>query len=249
VRNEVIRFVETRDAATVARFFNALGLELTVLTRIAAHDKSAKAGRLACFNEMQHACFGQVNAHLHDVSDLFPAHASVSILYHYAEEAKAVSELEQAFSRARKLAMMGQAPAPREVERRAMLLAGDPLLRATLLRVLGDEVLMVEADNGADALDKSEWVEPHLTIAEVEAEDLDVGDFLKKFRKTTQGRESRVLLLTAAGGTPKGVKADAVMRHPVSEDELLQTVLKLIDENPAPDQRKKRRTQSIAPPR
>jgi CheY-like chemotaxis protein len=227
VRNEIIRFVESQEAATVARFFNALGLELTVLTRISIQDKDGMQ-RVNSFNEMQHACFGQINAHLHDVADLFPAHASIAILYHYANEAKAVDDLEQAFSRALKLAMHGQAPPPSEVERRILLLAGDTQ-RATIHRVLSGSGIVFEADNGADALDKAEWVEPHLTIVDTATPGVDARDFINKFRRTPLGKNSKLLLLAGSKKFSAGINADAILKTPTDDEQIRDSALPLLE--------------------
>jgi hypothetical protein len=225
VRKELLRFVETRDAATVARFFNALGLDLTVLSRIAAHEPSDDAAgrlkRLACFNEMQHACFGQVSAYLQDVADLFPAHASVSILYHFANEAGVVGQLEQAFSRARNLAMQGQQPTPSEREQRVLLVSGDPQVRAVTFRILGPACMLVEAEDAADALDKAEWVEPHLVIVDEQAAPVSLVENLRKAKTGTA-----FILLS---DTRDDTNCEAHLpRHPTDKD-LSQTAKRLLN--------------------
>jgi CheY-like chemotaxis protein len=222
VRNELLRFVESLDAATVARFFNALGLNLTVLSRVTAHepgkpDAAQRLKRLSAFNEMQHACFGQVNAFLHDVADLFPAHASVSILYHFAHEARIVPQLEQAFSHARKLAMQGQAPTPSEREHRVLLVSSDPQVRAAAFRILGSTCMLVEAEDPADALDKAEWVEPQLIIMDAQVAPNATAAVVTSLRAARQG--TSFILLSDDDET---AGCDAVLKRNPTDNDLRQ---------------------------
>jgi CheY-like chemotaxis protein len=196
LRNEIIRFLASRDSQDGAKFFTALGLEITLLARIAFKEGSAGPSMLASLHEMQHCCLGQLNAYLHGVDDLFPADATVEILYHYARQAGVEADFSEAINRARKIAL--PSPAPTANERRVLLLATESETRSRLSRLLTRQKLVVfEAETPAEALDKAEWVEPHLAVAALPAD--AVAGFVETFRASGPGGRAKVLLLGKAG--------------------------------------------------
>ena len=234
MRNEIIRFLESRPAETGALFFTALGLELSVVARILNQEDKADRACLAGIQEMQHCCFGQINAYLHHVDDLFAAEASVAILYHYANEAGIMDELEPAIIRARRLTMLDNI-VPSENEIRVLLVDDEPVLRMELNRILTGEGLVVfEAETGAEGLNKAAWVEPHLTIVGWEMPVMKGPKFIETLRKSAQGRNSRVLLLVDGGRkqtVSKSVKAltDRVMQRPFEADSFRKHVMEILD--------------------
>lgn len=219
MRNEIIRFLESRPAETGALFFTALGLELSVVARILDQEDKADRACLAAIQEMQHCCFGQINAYLHHVDDLFAADASVAILYHYANEAGIMDELGPAIIRARRLAMQDNA-VPSEDETRVLLVDDEPALRMEINRILTSDGLVVfEAETGAEGLNKAAWVEPHLTIVDWEMPVMNGPKFIETLRNSDQGMNTRVLLLVEKGRkqpVSKSVKAltDGIMKRP-----------------------------------
>jgi len=203
MRKEVTRFLEANDARTGSRFFVALGVELSVLARVALRDGSAGPSAMAAFNEMQHCCFGQVNAIVHGIDDLFPADASMGILYHYAGRACGLREFEAAMLRALKQARHGKDQLPSRDEKRVLLLGRDPEVCSIIRRLLSQEGIVVfEAETGAEALDKAVWVEPHLTIVDWGAPGLNAPEFIRQFKRSREGKQSRVVLMQAKGAKP-----------------------------------------------
>ncbi|MBZ0137158.1 MAG: response regulator [Planctomycetes bacterium] len=233
MRNEIIRFLESRPAQIGALFFTALGLELSVLARILDGEGRCDQAGLAAINEMQHCCFGQINAYLHGVDDLFAADASVAILYHYANEAGILDEFGPAIIRARKLALQNN-PLPSENELRVLLVDDEPALRIEISRLLGgDGIVVFEAENGAEGLNKAVWVEPHLTIVDWEMPVMNGPKFVETLKKSEQGQRSKVLLMTEKGKRQpvgKTVKSlvDAVVKRPFNDAEFRGTVAALL---------------------
>lgn len=220
MRNEIIRFLASRDSQDGAKFFTALGLEITLLARIAFKEGSAGPSMLASLHEMQHCCLGQLNAYLHGVDDLFPADATVEILYHYARQAGVEADFSEAINRARRIALPN--PAPTANERRVLLLAPEPEIRSRLSRLLSRQKLVVfEAETPAEALDKTEWVEPHLAVAAL-ADDA-VASFVETFRASGYGARAKVMLL----GTGKFHGVDQVLA-PTATDAAFEKAAKTL---------------------
>jgi two-component system, chemotaxis family, chemotaxis protein CheY len=233
MRNEIIRFLESRPARTGALFFTALGLELSVLARILYGEGRCGQDALAAIHEMQHCCFGQINAYLHGVDDLFAADASVAILYHYAGEAGIMDELGPAIIRARRLALQDNPP-PSENEVRVLLVDDEPTLRIEINRLLtGDGIVVFEAENGAEGLNKAVWVEPHLTIVDWEMPVMNGPKFIETLKKTEQGKRSKVLLMTEAGkkqpvSKPVKLLVDKMAKRPFKDAEFRKLVQSLL---------------------
>jgi two-component system chemotaxis response regulator CheY len=233
MRKEIIRFLESRPAKTGALFFTALGLELSVLARIMDKDGKADRAALSALHEMQHCCFGQINAHLHGVDDLFAADTSIAILYHFAAEAGVLDEMTPLIMRARKLALQ-ENPPPSADERRVLLVDDQPALRFEISRLLSTPgVVVFEAENGAEGLNKAEWVEPHLTIVDWEMPVMNGPRFIETFKQTEQGQRSKVLLLTEEGRKQPVTKAvkplvDVVIKRPFEADDFSACVGKLL---------------------
>lgn len=233
MRNEIIRFLESRPAQIGALFFTALGLELSVLARILDKEKRCDQAALAAIHEMQHCCFGQINAYLHGVDDLFAADASVAILYHFASEAGIMDELGPAIIRARRLALLDNPP-PSENEVRVLLVDDEPTLRIEINRLLtGDGIVVFEAENGAEGLNKAVWVEPHLTIVDWEMPVMNGPKFIETLKKSDQGKRSKVLLLTQKGkkqpvGKPVKTLVDEVVKRPFDNTEFRKVVQSLL---------------------
>lgn len=231
MRKEVTRFLEANDARTGSRFFVALGLELSVLARVALKQGSAGPSSWSAFNEMQHCCFGQVNAIVHGIDDLFPADATMGILYHYAGQACGQAELEAAILRAMKQALHGKDPLPSKGEKRVLLVDDDPELRSVIHRLLSKEGLVVfEAETGAEALDKAVWVEPHLTIVDWRMPVIDGPEFIRQFKRSREGKNSRVLLMQekAAGklNGATGKMVNATIPRPFKDAAFIKAVKK-----------------------
>ncbi|MCA8913613.1 MAG: response regulator [Planctomycetes bacterium] len=239
MRNEIIRFLESRPAKTGALFFTALGLELSVLARIQDNEGKADRACLAAIHEMQHCCFGQINAYLHGVDDLFAADASVAILYHYAFEAGIQDELGPAIIRARRLALQDN-PLPSEDETRVLLVDDEPALRFEINRILTAAGMVVfEAETGAEGLNKAAWVEPHLTIVDWEMPVMNGPKFIETLRNTDTGMNTKVLLLVERGKRQpigKAVKPliDQIVKRPFSEDAFRNAVTDLLGTSAAP---------------
>lgn len=233
MRNEIIRFLESRPAQTGAKFFTALGLELSVLARILDQEGRAHHRALAAIHEMEHCCFGQINAYLHGVDDLFAADASVAILYHYASEAGIEDQLSPAILRARKLALQDNPP-PSENELRVLLVDDEPTLRIEINRLLtGEGMVVFEAENGAEGLNKAVWVEPHLTVVDWQMPGVNGPGFIDAFRQTDQGKRSRVLLMVEKGRRQPVAKAikpliDRVVKRPFETAEFMEAVKELL---------------------
>ena len=233
MRNEIIRFLESQPTQTGAYFFTALGLELSVLARILDKEQRCDQAALAAIHEMQHCCFGQINAYLHGVDDLFAADASVAILYHYAEQAGIIDELAPAIIRARKLALQDNA-LPSENEVRILLVDDEPALRIEINRLLTTEgVVVFEAENGAEGLNKAAWVEPHLTIVDWEMPTMNGPKFIETLKKSDQGKRSKVLLMTEKGKKQPVSKTakqliDEIVKRPFANDDLRRRVLALM---------------------
>lgn len=233
MRNEIIRFLESRPAQTGAKFFTALGLELSVLARILDQEGRAHHRALAAIHEMEHCCFGQINAYLHGVDDLFAADASVAILYHYASEAGIEGELAPAIIRARKLALQDN-PLPSENETRVLLVDDEPTLRIEISRLLtGEGMVVFEAENGAEGLNKAVWVEPHLAVVDWQMPGINGPGFIQAFRETEQGKRARVLLMTEQGRRQPVSKAikplvDRVIKRPFDTAEFVTAVKELL---------------------
>lgn len=229
MRNEIIRFLESRPAGIGALFFTALGLELSVLARILDKEKRAHQAALAAIHEMQHCCFGQINAYLHGVDDLFAADASVAVLYHYAAEAGILDELGPAIIRARRLALQDNPP-PSENEVRVLLVDDEPALRIEINRLLtAGGFVVFEAENGAEGLNKAVWVEPHLTIVDWEMPVMNGPKFVETLKKSEQGRRTRVLLMTQKGRKQpvgKDIKplVDQFVKRPFDSDDFMRVV-------------------------
>ena len=233
MRNEIIRFLESRPAQTGALFFTALGLELSVLARILDSEGRCDQRALAAIHEMHHCCFGQINAYLHGVDDLFAADASVAILYHYAAEAGIMDELGPAIIRARRLALQNN-PSPSEDEIRVLLVDDEPTLRFEINRLLtGDGIVVFEAESGAEGLNKAVWVEPHLTIVDWEMPVMNGPKFIETLKKSEQGERSKILLMTQTGRKQpvgKSVKpfVDEVVNRPFDDTEFRKLVQSLL---------------------
>lgn len=233
MRNEIIRFLESRPAQIGGLFFTALGLELSVLARILDKEKRCDQAALAAIHEMQHCCFGQINAYLHGVDDLFAADASVAILYHFADEAGIMDELAPAIIRARRLALQDNPP-PSENEVRILLVDDEPTLRIEINRLLTTEgVVVFEAENGAEGLNKAAWVEPHLTIVDWEMPVMNGPEFIQTLKKSEQGKRSKVLLMTEKGKkqpVSKAVKplVDQIVIRPFADAEFRNQVQLLL---------------------
>lgn len=233
MRKEVTRFLEANDGQTAARFFTALGLELSVLARVAVRDGVVGPSAFAAYNEMQHCCLGQVNAIIHGIADLFPADASMAILYHYAGKACGTADLEGAFLRAMKLALSGMDPRPSKDERRVLLVDDDPELRTRIHRVLSAEGLVVfEAENGPEALEKATWVEPHLTIVDWRMPVINGPEFIKTFKKSPEGRKSKIILMIERGLTQVvnglGKSINTKLKRPFTDEDFIKKVKALV---------------------
>lgn len=236
MRKEATRFLEARDPQTAARFYAALGIELSVLARVSVRDGKASVEKLNAINEMHHCVLGQVSAVLHGYGDFFPSDAAMSILYHYAGIAGVAPEMEQAMARAMKLALqpLNETLAPKADERRVLVVDDSPTLRSRIHRLLtGRGLVVFEAENGPEALDKAAWVEPHLTIVDWRMPVLDGPDFIEKFKRSDQGRRSRVLLLLQARGklvlnaTVKPL-VNATIARPFKNNDLVGEVLRQV---------------------
>ena len=235
MRNEIIRFLESRPPETGGLFFTALGLELSVLARILDKDSKADRSSLAAINEMHHCCFGQINAYLHGVDDLFAADASVAILYHYATEAGILDKFGPAVIRARKLALQDN-PLPSDSELRVLLVDDEPKLRMKINRLLTAEGLVVfEAENGAEGLNKAAWVEPHLTIVDWEMPVMNGPKFIETLRNSDHGARSKVMLLVQKARkqtVPKSAKSliDRIVQRPFKVEAFRDAVSELLEE-------------------
>jgi CheY-like chemotaxis protein len=230
MRKEVTRFLEANDARTGSRFFVALGLEISVLARVALRAGSIGPSSWSAFNEMQHCCFGQVNAIVHGIDDLFPADASMGILYHYAGQACGQVEFEAAILRAMKQALHGKDPRPSKDEKRVLVLGDDPELRSVIHRLLSQEGLVVfEAETGPEALDKAAWVEPHLMIVDWRPPGINGPEFIKQFKHCREGKKSSVVLLhdrSARLNGTGGKLVDARIVRPFKDAAFVKSVLK-----------------------
>lgn len=227
MRKEVTRFLEANDRQTGARFFVALGLELSVLARVDLRDGHAGPSAMTAYNEMQHCCLGQLNAIAHGIDDLFPADASMAILYHYARTACGVKELEGAMLRAVKQAMHGMDARPSQNEQRVLLVDDDPELRTMIHRLLSAEGLVVfEAESGPEAMEKATWVEPHVTIVDWRMPVIDGPAFIKTFKRSREGKRSRVMLMVEKGTSTgqAGKMADATIRRPFRDSTFIRQV-------------------------
>ncbi|MCC6464518.1 MAG: response regulator [Planctomycetes bacterium] len=236
MRKEATRFLEARDPQTAARFYAALGIELSVLARVAVRDNRADVAKLNAVNEMHHCVLGQVSAVLHGYGDFFPSDAAMSILYHYAGMAGVAAEMEQAMARAMKLALqpLNETLPPKADERRVLVVDDSPTLRSRIHRLLtGQGLVVFEAETGAEALDKAAWVEPHLTIVDWRMPVLDGPDFIAKFKRSDQGQRSRVLLLVQGRRAPSLAPAvkplvNATVARPFKNAELVSQALRLL---------------------
>lgn len=233
MRNEIIRFLESRPALVGALFFTALGLEITVLARVRVSEDNASADSLAAMHEMEHTCLGQVNAYLHGVDDLFTADASVAIIYHYADQAGIRDEFEAALKRARKQALQDEQPTP-EDERRVLLVDDEPALRSNVRKALKKNGLVVfEAENGAEGLSKAEWVEPHVTVVDWQMPVINGPQFIEKLKESAHGKASRVVLLVqpeAEQPIPESAREhiDKIIERPIKGKQLLKAVQELL---------------------
>jgi len=106
MREELTGFLQAATPKTRAAFFAALGMELSVLARITYSKRRGDKTALMAMQEMQHTCFGQINAFLQGNDDLMPPDTAVAILYQYVGEAAITDEFEAAIPPARKLAAM-----------------------------------------------------------------------------------------------------------------------------------------------
>jgi hypothetical protein len=104
MREELLKFLEAGTPKLRAAFFSTLGMELSVLARILYSQRRGSKTSLLALQEMQHCCFGQINAYVYELDDLLTPDMAVAILCQYADEAEIRKDVEAAVGRARRLA-------------------------------------------------------------------------------------------------------------------------------------------------
>ena len=112
-----------------------------------------------------------------------------------------------------------------------MVVEDSPTMRALICHALRkiDGVVLVEAGDGRDALDKFAEITPDLLVTDLNMPNLDGFGLIGELRKRPQFEHLPVLVLTTAGGLQdqekaKGLAVTGYVTKPIKPDALLAAV-------------------------